>query len=81
MTEPSGEIAFVCDVGLPGSTTASPSCPNQAAQAAMTVAVSSALVGMPPSPWYVSRKFAIVMTSTSAVSPMPPVASPSGARS
>ena len=51
MTEPSGERAFVCVVGFPGSTTASPSRPNQAPHAAVTWAVSSALVGMPPSPW------------------------------
>ena len=58
MTDPSGEIAFACEIGLPPSTSASPSVPNQLVQAAITWSCSSFDSGMLP-PWNVSRKFAM----------------------
>ena len=59
MTEPSGEIALDWEIGLPPSTRASPSVPNQPVQAAMTWSWASLVSGMLP-PWNVSRKFAMV---------------------
>src|SRR4029079_15796402 len=58
MTDPSGEMALACEIGLPPSTSASPSCPNQSVQAVITWSCSSLVSGMLP-PWNVSRKFAM----------------------
>src|SRR4249919_565633 len=59
MTEPSGEIARACEIGLPPSTRASPRAPNQSVQAFMTWSCSSLVAGIGPPPWNVSRKFAM----------------------
>src|SRR5207245_9162782 len=45
--------------GLPGSTTAGPSLPNQAPQASITFLRSASDAGGAPPPLYTSRKFAI----------------------
>ena len=58
MTEPSGVIAFACVIGLPPSTSASPSVPNQPVQACVAWSCSSFDSGIEP-PWNVSRKFAM----------------------
>ena len=58
MTEPSGVIAFACEIGLPPSTSASPRVPNQSVQACIDLVLSSWVSGIEP-PWNVSRKFAM----------------------
>src|SRR5437879_5842237 len=59
-TDPSLEMLFAFGLtGLPGSTTAGPSLPNQAPQASITFLRSASDAGAAPPPVYTSRKFAI----------------------
>src|SRR5882762_5946493 len=58
-TDPSLEMLFAFGLtGLPGSTTAGPSLPNQAPQASITFLRSESDAGGAPPPLYTSRKFA-----------------------